>query len=210
MNFLCPPATCQSRCLQKKKKEFLKACSIRCLRAGQNKKYQGDSATSSSLEHLKLTSHPILMRNKWIYIYFFTRCKRWCNEINNPSNSKKRRTKNKDYPKETLKEHNLQNSFSQPNPQPRCIKIDDKLKINNSRSLVRFHKSTDRSRVNAMPNAWSVPRRTWLCFFLNIFSSVLLSFRVSLATLALRILKLAQCTMPREIGDALAQYTQAA
>lgn len=169
MNFLCPPATCQSRCLQKKKKEFLKACSIRFLRAGQNKKYQGDSATSSSLEHLKLTSHPILMRNKWIYIYFFTRCKRWCNEINNPSNSKKRRTKNKDYPKETLKEHNLQNSFSQPNPQPRCIKIDDKLKINNSRSLVRFHKSTDRSRVNAMPNAWSVPRRTWLCFFWTSF-----------------------------------------
>lgn len=54
------------------------------------------------------------------------------------------------------------------------------------------------------------PQTDVVMFSLNIFAYVLLSFRVSLATLALRILKLAQCTMPREIGDALAQYTQAA
>lgn len=59
--------------------------------------------------------------------------------------------------------------FTSPNPEPRCKKIDGKLKINNSRSLVRFYKSTDRSRVNAMPNTWSVLKRTWFSFASNFF-----------------------------------------
>lgn len=165
MNFLCPPATCQSRCLQKKKKGVFKSLfdSLPPRRPKQKVPGRFRNIVQSWAPKARITSYTH-EKQMDIYIFFFTRCKRWCNEINNPSNSKKRRTKNKDYPKKTRKEHNLQNSFSQPNPQPRCIKIDDKLKINNSRSLVRFHKSTDRSYVNAMPNAWSVPKRTWLCF----------------------------------------------